>query len=165
MNDYIAKPVDERLLYSKIIGLVKKSSPATPVDEPIIAESFLTKEKCIDLAYLTRRTKSNPALMMEMIAVYLEQTPPLIVSMKESLASKKWDVLQATIHKMIPSFSIMGIHTDFEKMAIQVKEYASSQQNAPVISEMVSQLEHVCTQACIELKEAFTNIKAQANDK
>jgi len=24
MNDYIAKPVDERLLYSKIVGLVKK---------------------------------------------------------------------------------------------------------------------------------------------
>ena len=28
MNDYIAKPVDERLLYSKIYGLVKKSAPA-----------------------------------------------------------------------------------------------------------------------------------------
>ncbi|MCX6307304.1 MAG: ATP-binding protein, partial [Bacteroidia bacterium] len=27
MNDYISKPVDERLLYSKIIGLVKKTSP------------------------------------------------------------------------------------------------------------------------------------------
>ena len=25
MNDYIAKPVDERLLYSKIVGLVKKT--------------------------------------------------------------------------------------------------------------------------------------------
>ena len=27
MNDYIAKPVDEKLLYSKIVGLVKKPSP------------------------------------------------------------------------------------------------------------------------------------------
>ena len=26
MNDYIAKPVDERILYSKIVGLVKKPS-------------------------------------------------------------------------------------------------------------------------------------------
>ena len=27
MNDYISKPVDERLLYSKIVGLVKKNIP------------------------------------------------------------------------------------------------------------------------------------------
>ncbi len=27
MNDYIAKPVDEKVLYSKIVGLVKKPSP------------------------------------------------------------------------------------------------------------------------------------------
>jgi CheY-like chemotaxis protein len=26
MNDYIAKPVDERLLYSKIVGIVRKPS-------------------------------------------------------------------------------------------------------------------------------------------
>jgi len=27
MNDYVAKPIDERLLYSKIIGLIKKTNP------------------------------------------------------------------------------------------------------------------------------------------
>jgi CheY-like chemotaxis protein len=26
MNDFIAKPIDERLLYSKIVGLVKKQA-------------------------------------------------------------------------------------------------------------------------------------------
>jgi DNA-binding response OmpR family regulator len=26
MNDYIAKPVDERLLYNKIVSLIRKSS-------------------------------------------------------------------------------------------------------------------------------------------
>ncbi len=165
MNDYIAKPVDERLLYSKIIGLVKKSTLATPASVQVTADSFNTKAKCTDLAYLTRRTKSNPALMMEMIAVYLEQTPPLISSMKESYASKNWNVLQATVHKMIPSFSIMGINNSFEKMAVQVKEYAATQQHEPAISDLVLQLETVCTQACLELQEAFMHIKDQANEK
>ena len=73
MNDYIAKPVDERLLYSKIVGLVKK--PAHIKATEVLDEN--KKVKCIDLAYLIHRTKSNPKLMMEMISLYLEQTPPL----------------------------------------------------------------------------------------
>jgi hypothetical protein len=36
--------------------------------------------KCIDLDYLIHRTKSNPTLMMEMISLYLEQTPPLVIA-------------------------------------------------------------------------------------
>ena len=41
--------------------------------------------KYIDLTYLKHRTKSEPILMMEMISIYLEQTPALISSMKQSL--------------------------------------------------------------------------------
>src|SRR5206468_10469450 len=64
MNDYIAKPVDERLLYSKIVGLVKK--PAF-IKIPAANENGAAKKvKCTDLDYLMHCTKSNPALMMEM---------------------------------------------------------------------------------------------------
>jgi len=115
MNDYIAKPVDERLLYTKILNLVKKN---TPVDEPIgDKDNHAEKNKCIDLAYLSKRTKSNPELMMEMISLYLEQTPVLVSSMKQSMKNKDWDLLYSAVHKMIPSFAIMGISTDYENMA------------------------------------------------
>ena len=33
------------------------------------------RTKCMDLTYLTKRTKANPELMMEMIELYLDQTP------------------------------------------------------------------------------------------
>ena len=157
MNDYIAKPVDERLLYSKILGLVKKplfiEVPAETVSE------IVKKIKCIDLDYLAHRTKSNPALMMEMISLYLEQTPPLISTMKQSLQDQDWTSLYAAVHKMIPSFSIMGISTDFENMAKKVQEYASTQKQTDEITGMVLQLENICMQACIELQEEFDSIK------
>src|ERR1043166_9027143 len=62
MNDYIAKPVDERVLYSKIISLIKKPQHLK-MDEhmshPINLDSNLNKRlKYIDLDYLGRRTKS-----------------------------------------------------------------------------------------------------------
>ena len=56
------------------------------------------KLKCIDMAYLMHCTKSNPKLMMEMISLYLAQTPPLVSAMKQSLQDRDWDSLHAAVH-------------------------------------------------------------------
>jgi PAS domain S-box-containing protein len=115
MNDYIAKPVDEKVLYSKIVGAIKKAILVDGIKDPGYNES--RKVKCTDLDYLNRRTKSNPTLMMEMISLYLEQTPTLVNSMKQSWQVKDWKSLYSSVHKLIPSFSIMGINANFESMA------------------------------------------------
>jgi PAS domain S-box-containing protein len=161
MNDYIAKPVDERLLYSKMIGLVKKSMHVNVIKENEIEET----SKCIDLDYLIHRTKANPKLMMEMIAAYLEQTPPLIMAMKNGLKDKDWESLYAAVHKMIPSFSIMGISADFENMAKKVQEFAGTQLQSEGINDMVLQLETICNQACVELKEEYNEIKKTEHEQ
>jgi PAS domain S-box-containing protein len=159
MNDYIAKPVDERLLYSKIIGLVKKPSLVN-IQKGLEMENDLNKKlRCIDMAFLIHRTKSNPELMIEMISLYLEQTPLLVNSMKQGFQDKDWKTLQSAVHKMIPSFSIVGINSDFEIMAKKVQEYANTQQQTDGILVLVLEIERVCTQACEELKEELTMIK------
>jgi CheY-like chemotaxis protein len=82
MNDYISKPVDERLLYGKMVELSKKYLPAQgnkknkPFD--VAKNNSAGRSKCIDLTYLYKRTKNNPELMLEMISLYLVQTPTLI---------------------------------------------------------------------------------------
>jgi PAS domain S-box-containing protein len=167
MNDYIAKPVDERILYSKMVGFLK-NTPVTinsRVIEPNVSElANSVKIKCTNLEYLNARTKSNRILMMEMISLYLEQTPPLIGTMKQSLLNNDWKTLQATVHKMIPSFSIMGISEDYENMARKIQEFASSQQQTENISVMVMKLEEVLLQACDELKIEFNTIKNNTNE-
>ena len=55
-----------------------------------------------------------------MITLYIEQTPPLIFEMKRSLLDKDWAMLNAAVHKMIPSFVIVGINPDFEVKAKRV---------------------------------------------
>ncbi len=157
MNDYLAKPVDDRLLYSKIIGLVKKPEINIELknDNPVKIEM----PKYIDLNYLHHRTKSNPVLMMEMISLYLEQTPPLISAMKKSLKEKDWNSLYMAAHKIIPSFSIMGISVDVENMAKKIQEFASTQQQTDGIPVLVMEIEKVCVQACIELEIEFNKLK------
>jgi len=159
MNDYIAKPVDEKLLYNKIVGLVKKPSMVKNARVEINEYVECKKIRCIDLDYLLHRTKSNPVLMMEMISLYLKQTPPLIDAMKQGLQDKDWTVLYGAVHKMIPSFSIMGINPNFENMAKKVQEFASTQQQTEGINDMVLQIGNICTQACKELEEEYTKFK------
>lgn len=159
MNDYIAKPVDERILYSKIISLVKKPAPPKTTEPEGSRTEQNNRVPCIDLTYLNKRTKSNPDLMMEMISLYLLQTPSLVHSMKQSFHDKDWEGLYAAVHKMIPSFSIMGMSVDFENMAKKLQDYAIAQQKSADVSELVRELELVCLQACSELEREFNRIK------
>ena len=154
MNDYIAKPVDERVLYGKIVGLVKKTVQTK--ENKMESNKDL---KCIDLSYLIQRTKNNPEMIAEMISLYLEQTPPLINAMKISLENKDWNSLHSSVHKMIPSFSIMGISSEYENIAKKIQEYSNTQKQTEKIPDLVKKLESVCIQACTELEEELNKLK------
>jgi PAS domain S-box-containing protein len=153
MNDYLSKPLDDKILYRKIVNLVKipvlikDANP--PNDRPVT----------IDLTSLKNRTKGNPELMMEMIKLYLKQTPPLIRKLKKGVYDKDWVSIYAAAHKLIPSFSIMGIDKEFENMAKEIQEYSRSKKHLKQVEGLALQLEKVCSLACEELKEAYNLLK------
>lgn len=157
MNDYIAKPIDEKLLYNKIIGLMK-TTKLYALNE-LKKKSELGIERYTNLDYLSHRTKSNPLLMMEMISLYLAQTPVLIKAMKQSLKYEDWTSLNAAVHKIIPSFSIMGISVNVTNLAIKIMEYTNPLQHLETLPSLVAQLEHICKQSCIELEEDLNALK------
>ena len=185
MNDYIAKPIDEKLLFNKIIGLVKKpllsktdkTNAGLPAHVGLYGNDKVgqgdgrmhnkagqgngetKKIRCTDMTYLMQHTKSNPNLVMEMISLYLVQTPPLVSAMKQGLQDEDWNKLYAAVHKMIPSFSIMGISEEYENIAKKVQELARTQKHDAGMREMVLQLGDICEQACIELDIEFNKIK------
>ena len=160
MDDYIAKPVDEQLLYSKIVRLVKKINTTQLVNKNTLNKKY----KHIDLAYLNRCTKSNPKLMLELITLYLDQTAALVYEIKSSYDGKDWMLLQSAVHKIIPSLTIMGINKNFENMAKEIQEYAKAQQEVKGIADLILQLEDVCSKACVELQEEYNLIKKTINE-
>ncbi len=161
MNDYIAKPVDEGLLYSKIMNLVKK--PETlPQEKGIELEEQVSS---INLTYLAQRTKSDPKLMMEIILAYLDQTPTLINSMKKGFREKEWKLLYSAVHKMIPSFGIMGMKPAYEVIGKKIQEYASQKKHLDELPDLIFQVEKVCAQACRELEIEYQTIKRTGYEK
>ena len=162
--------IEQKLLYSKIVGLVKKPMMKYQTQE-VNGNEPPAVLRCIDLTYMNRLTKSDRALKTEIMTIYLKQTPPLIKTMKQSVLNKDWRTLYSVIHKMIPSFSVVGIHTDFESMAKKIQEYArlnnedgqaSHREQTERILGMVLQLEGICTQACRELKEELNTLNNAA---
>ena len=114
--------------------------------------------KYVDLTYLKVLTKSNPNLMREMINAYLKQTTPLISSMLESYKNKDWPRLKATVHKMIPSFGIMGISSQYTDLAKKIQENADKLGVSLELNNLVVKLEKVCQQSCIELENELNNL-------
>ena len=153
MNDYISKPLDEKLLYNKIVDLLKKTIQRQ--DTTLTAG----RSKYVDLTYLNKRTKNNPELMMEMITLYLKHTPPLINQMKQGCHDKDWDSVYAAAHKLIPSFSIMGINKNFEAIARKIQEYSNTRKHLYQVNKMVLEVENVCSEACEELEEELNMVK------
>ncbi|MFN3969628.1 PAS domain S-box protein [Flavobacterium sp.] len=157
MNDYISKPIDERLLYSKLISFIKK--PVSIIGNNIIDSKHSQTIKYVDLTYLTQLTKANPKLMIEMINAYINQTPQLVDLIKKSFRNKDWNLLKATAHKIIPSFAIMGINPEFTELAQKIQEYAERLELSTELNDLVEQLEKVCNQSLIELENELLNIK------
>lgn len=157
MNDYIAKPVNERLLYTKIHGIVQKTAlPSIGANTPEPSQEM----RCTNLDYLKERTRNRPDLMMKMLLLFLEQTPPLVAHLKQSFYSKNWRAVQSSAHKMIPSFSIVGIHVQYENMAKSIQNHAQNHLQDTEIESMITQIDQIFTRACIELKEEYSLMKA-----
>jgi HPt (histidine-containing phosphotransfer) domain-containing protein len=110
------------------------------------------RSKYVDLTNLNERTRDNRELILEMITIYLKQTPPLISQMKQGLHDKDWDSVYTAAHKLIPSFSIMGIPKDFEDIAKKIQEYSGTQNHLDQVRGLVLQLENVCDKTYKELE-------------
>jgi hypothetical protein len=59
--------------------------------------------------------------------------------MRQSLQNEDWELLKSSVHKMIPSFSIIGLRN--EDMAGKIKTHAIAHENIAEINTMVTQLE------------------------
>jgi signal transduction histidine kinase/CheY-like chemotaxis protein len=159
MDDYISKPVDERLLHSKIVLFLTRVSVAQVQEYPKIPGSV----KVTNLKYLAQRTKSDPMLMSEMISLFLGQTTGLLKEMNESLRKQDWQMLYTIVHKIIPSLSIIGMDASYIEMTKKLQENARNAENTDEIVKSAGMLDHLLVDACDELQlelNAINTIKS-----
>lgn len=116
-------------------------------------------DKHIDLTYLHQHTRSDPALMIEMINIYLEQTPVLVKAMKDGLEKKDWTLLNAAAHKIGPSFYVMGMYEENGSAIKKIQELATRQIDGQLVARLVRAIEHICDIAREELQQEIISLK------
>lgn len=161
MNDYISKPIDDKLLYSKIIKYLKQADHAKTIAAPAPDDRQTQPLTCVNFDYLKRITKSD-ARMAEMIGLYLQEIPQLVQTMKKAIAEKDWMALKRATHSIIPTFATMGMNPEFEVITKSIQGMAvnlislgdgASQEAMTGLLSLFSKIETVCALAARELED------------
>ncbi|MBC7695354.1 MAG: response regulator [Burkholderiales bacterium] len=151
MNDYISKPIDDKLLYKMIMDYSKPNN-----QQKIIMEneknSNTKKLKYINLDYLKELTLGKQDGMVLMIRAYLEETPDLIKVMKTGIVEKDWNAVGRAAHSIIPSFSMLGMDKEYESSAKLIQEYITKNENIDQVNELFLKIEDACSHAVTELE-------------
>ena len=120
MNDYISKPINVNLLFSKIYnitcgetlshektGLVEFKSPPT------------STEKVSNLSYLIQTVDGDKEAIKDVINLFLQQIQEDLCSLNDAIMKTDYANIKGMTHKMNSSTSMMGIsilHPILERM-------------------------------------------------
>ncbi len=108
-------------------------------------------QNCIDLTYLKELAEGSNEFVVEMITIFLQQTPEMLEQMTKYLNEQKWTQLCGVAHKMKPTIDYMGIHSIRETVET-IEKYADEQQSLDLLPGLVAQVNQVCTNAINQLK-------------
>ncbi|MFY9309042.1 MAG: response regulator [Bacteroidia bacterium] len=154
MNDYISKPVDEKILYSKILKFINRKS-----NEAGIAKGLEQSSQAINQAYyseyLVEITNGDPRAITEIVSAYLEEIPQLTSAIRTGIEIWDWKMIQRAAHSIVPCFALMGIEKEYEFIARTIEEYAAEQQHPEKLRELFYIIDEACKRRCDEIKREF----------
>ncbi len=94
----------------------------------------------IDLSYLNEITGYESEVMVEMIDLFLEETPKQIAILRESFKQEDWYQLGAEAHKLKPTFLYVGL-SELNELTLKLEQFAKDRQNLDQIESMIEVLE------------------------
>ena len=161
MDDYISKPIDDKLLYKKLARFLRKESEEEQVLAAAKPSNGSARHRYTNLNYLKELTKDNAEMISEMLHVYLEETPKLLTTIREGVQKRDWPAVQMAAHSLIPSFYTVGMKKEYAGLAEALQQHAMrARKGGPVaedkmreIEEAAQQVHTVCNHAINELRE------------
>ena len=107
-----------------------------------------------NLEKIRKQTESDPGLMVDLLHIYLDQTPSLITAMKKAVADADWALLRAAAHKIKPSFRIVGEAGAGEQLAREIEQLATTPDVSPhQVEPWLGKLDKLCRSIYNELNQ------------
>jgi HPt (histidine-containing phosphotransfer) domain-containing protein len=111
----------------------------------------------IDLSYLEDIAGGSNEFIIEMIDMFLEQTPAYCNDIKQAILDKDWKKVSDVAHKVKPTLAFMGSNSAKETMA-GIEMDSRNLVNLDKIGDTFDQLHFLCLQLFADLKIARENL-------
>jgi len=106
----------------------------------------------IDLSYLRDVSSGSNEFMIEMIDLFLEQTPAFFEQLSQFISEENWTKVAEIAHKIKPTLAFMGADAAKESMAV-IETNARNLTNTESISEVFKSLYEFSGDLFIKLNE------------
>lgn len=156
MNDYISKPFDEDLLYTKILKALKKRRTDSRRYRVRPVKDFDKCQRVTDLSYMEKISNGDNEFMIKMIRVFINQTPGLIADFKKYFQRKDWNSMKIVMHKMRPSVVFMGMN-QLDEIIRVIEDDIAGQLFIYQVPDLIKKMDKLCQLALCELEIEISN--------
>lgn len=113
----------------------------------------------IDLTYLNEIAGGDAEFMIDMIDIFIEQTPVYTEQIIAAIATKDWKTVGDVAHKIKPTLAFMGVNTAKEQMA-SIESRARTETDLDNIGADFEEVKAVCEMLYSGLEKVKVDLQA-----
>ena len=125
----------------------------------IMSEDLDTNNLQIDLTYLNEIAGGDAEFMIDMIDIFIEQTPVYTEQLIAAIADKDWKTVGDIAHKIKPTLAFMVVNNAKDKMS-EIESNARKEANLENIAEEFAEIKAICENLYIGLEKVKIELQA-----
>lgn len=114
--------------------------------------------KTCNLNYLKSISPESNNLIINIITLFLNNTPQSILIIKDAIAISDWDTIQKFTHKIKPSLSILGLKKEIVDTFLKINELSKGKKNLEEINSLFDFFETEIEKVYLELHYELTKL-------
>ena len=161
MNDYLAKPFDERRLFQVLSKyLIQNNKTAGKYEEiPLpsagAGESEGQENKLYDLSLVKSVSEGDSEFLRKMVLLFIKTVPQNVDELRKALQMENWDQVRKMAHKLKSTVDSMGVKTIRDDIRL-VESNAKDLKSLETIPNLVHKIEIVISQCIEQLQEEIS---------
>ena len=112
---------------------------------------------CCNLTYLKSISPKSNTFSIQIIQLFLEETPKSINKIKNALDASNWLEVYSNAHKIKASFSLLGLPNEIIVVLLKINEYSKICENLDQIPSLLYFLE-------TELKKVYQELSLELSE-
>ncbi|MBF8962404.1 PAS domain S-box protein [Pontibacter sp. FD36] len=145
MNDYLSKPFEAEVLYTKIASLLPEKRKSDQLEGAAIApqqEEIVPAEPLYSMEVIQKMSHNNEAFMNRARQLFADTIPVTVKDMHKAMEQEDWKMVSALAHKVKSTIDTMKIES-LKEVVRFVEANAKQETNLVEVREGVSRIREV----------------------